>query len=152
MEPKQTEMQSRAAVTENIPAVSIGGGAAVDGEKRSQQGWEAGEGVFILLLRAELFSSAPSLAAPFYPKGKLPHLFPRRVNLIWLNEATSVISAACEVHVMVGRMCMSACTVSLQSHRDGCVIGCTQDDKMHIKGTYCAFTVARWWDSPILCC
>ncbi len=68
-----------------------------------------------LLLRAELFCSTSSLTALFNPKGKLPHLFSSRENLIWLNETTSVILTACELHVMVGNVHVYSCVCSLYS-------------------------------------
>lgn len=53
------------------------------------------------------------------------------------------------------RYCVHACRAcvrSLQSHRDGCVIGCAQKSELHMKGTYCANTVTWRWEYPALCC
>ena len=54
--------QRRATAAENIPAVCNGSGAAVGKQQRSQQGWEVGGGVLILL-RAELLCSHSSHCA-----------------------------------------------------------------------------------------
>lgn len=81
-----------------------------------------------------------------------PDVSLREKNLIWRNVTTSVILAACKLHVMVGSMCMSArvcacvcvCSLSAVSWRWLCN-RLRSDHKMYIKGTYCAYTAAKRW-------